>query len=449
MGWASLGSVTPGQPKRLAVALTCLALAATLVIGQVSVGQEPGPSIRSASGRSVERRSESLPPRRLRPRSTRTAARVREPVRNPGRVHRPSRTSPSSTRSIRPVRRTRGLGVRPRPASRVARRERPARLPGGSRCTDAGAGLDAYATCVSLVIALATPEPTPEPTPSPTPVAVIQPRRQAGRRRDAPSCASTATSSTITRVGANRTSASSSRSTIGSESGLLPSTLLAKFLGGAAERSRSIAKRMERVDPYAPMRELVGLQIHLLRDEATMLRQYAEFAREPTDAKLNLAERSRTQRGDDERRASPSPCSTQPSPRSTAKGPPATSRHGRIRVSRTKAAGWLAPMSDGPRYGRRAARGRRAQLASLDSDVPNQLDPSRPARDLRARSGIPRPGRGQPEWSRAHPARGTRHRYHDARPRHRRRDAGQLHVAEGGAAVARAASSASTADRGR
>jgi hypothetical protein len=45
------------------------------------------------------------------------------------------------------------------------------------------------------------------------------------------------------------------------------------------------------------MRELVGLQIRLLRDEATMLRQYAEFAREPTDSKLNLAERSRTKRG--------------------------------------------------------------------------------------------------------------------------------------------------------
>jgi hypothetical protein len=81
------------------------------------------------------------------------------------------------------------------------------------------------------------------------------------------------------------------------ESGLLPSTLLAKFLGGAAERSRSIARRMERVDPYAPMRELVGLQIRLLRDEGTMLRLYAEFARAPVGSKLELAERAREKRG--------------------------------------------------------------------------------------------------------------------------------------------------------
>jgi hypothetical protein len=80
-------------------------------------------------------------------------------------------------------------------------------------------------------------------------------------------------------------------------SGLLPSTLLANFLGGAAERSRSIAKRLERVDPYAPMHELVGLQISLLRDEGTMLRLYAEFAREPNDARLALAEEAREERG--------------------------------------------------------------------------------------------------------------------------------------------------------
>jgi hypothetical protein len=46
------------------------------------------------------------------------------------------------------------------------------------------------------------------------------------------------------------------------------------------------------------MRELVGLQIRLLRDEGTMLRLYAGFAREPTDAKLELAERAREERGD-------------------------------------------------------------------------------------------------------------------------------------------------------
>jgi hypothetical protein len=162
-----------------------------------------------------------------------------------------------------------------------------------SRCS---AGLDAYATCVSLIIALATPKPTPEPTPSPTPA----PSADAGPTGSAVRRAFLRDYCNVVDDYARRR-----RQNVSlvfelydwRESGLLPSTLLAKFLAGAAERSRSIAKRMERVEDYGPMRELVKLQIRLLRDEGTMLRQYADFAREPADALLRLAERSRTERG--------------------------------------------------------------------------------------------------------------------------------------------------------
>jgi hypothetical protein len=165
------------------------------------------------------------------------------------------------------------------------------------RCSSAVAGLDAYATCVSLVIALATPEPTPVPSPSPTaaPSSTPEPGRSTTRG---------AFLRQYCGVADNYLRRRQQNIRLVFEvydwqsSGLLPSTLLANFLGGAAERSRSIAKRLERVDPYAPMRELVGLQIRLLRDEGTMLRLYAEFAREPTDAKLELAERARAERGD-------------------------------------------------------------------------------------------------------------------------------------------------------
>jgi hypothetical protein len=165
------------------------------------------------------------------------------------------------------------------------------------RCTNATAGLDAYATCVSLVIALATPEPTPVPSPSPTPAPSSTPEPDRSTTRGAflrQYCG----------VADNYLRRRQQNISLVFEvydwqsSGLLPSTLLAKFLGGAAERSRSIAKRLERVDPYAPMRDLVNLQIRLLRDEGTMLRLYAEFAREPTDAKLALAEEAREERGD-------------------------------------------------------------------------------------------------------------------------------------------------------
>jgi hypothetical protein len=165
------------------------------------------------------------------------------------------------------------------------------------RCTNAGAGLEAYSTCVSLAIAFATPDPTPVPSPSPTPAPSTSPEPNGSTTRGA-------FLRQYCKVADDYTRRRQQNISLVFEvydwqsSGLLPSTLLAKFLGGAAERSRSIARRMERVDPYAPMRELVRLQVRLLRDEGTMLRLYAEFAREPTDRKLALAEEAREERGD-------------------------------------------------------------------------------------------------------------------------------------------------------
>ena len=46
-----------------------------------------------------------------------------------------------------------------------------------ARCSDASAELDAYATCRSLVEALATPSPSPTPTPEPTPKATQAPKK--------------------------------------------------------------------------------------------------------------------------------------------------------------------------------------------------------------------------------------------------------------------------------
>ena len=275
--------------------LVAFMLAATLLIGQVSLGQEPraiNPICEWAFGRAAER----------------VAAAASSSPAVTADVSAVAEASPALGASMLPIEDETFLDETIRLCAGLKDWEaglalHPGMLGGNdqraflaSRCTDAGAGLDAYATCVSLVIALATPVPTPVPTPSPTP-----------GPSSTPLPGGSTTKGAFLRQYCNVVDDYTRRRQQNvnlvfevydwHESGLLPSTLLAKFLGGAAERSRSIAKRMERVDPYAPMRELVGLQIRLLRDEATMLRQYAEFAREPTDARLSLAERSRAKRG--------------------------------------------------------------------------------------------------------------------------------------------------------
>jgi hypothetical protein len=275
------GSDSRRPPIRIVVAVTCLVLAGTLVGSQVNLAQEPGsinPICGWAFDRAAERVAEAAP--------TPTA------IADPEASVAPIEDEAFLDETIRLCAGLEdweaGLALHPELLGQTDPRAFLA-----SRCS---AGLDAYATCVSLVIALATPEPTPEPTPSPTPGPSSEPDPGGSTTRRA-----------FLRQYCNVVDDYERRRRQNvslvfqvydwHESGLLPSTLMAKFLGGAAERSRSIAKRMDRVDPYTRMRSLVSLQIRVLREEATMLRQYAEFAREPTDGRLSLAERSRDERG--------------------------------------------------------------------------------------------------------------------------------------------------------
>lgn len=285
MGRTTFGGLNSGQLRRLLVTLACLAFAATLVLGQASLGQETrtvNPICDWAFGRAADRVAAAAPSPAVTP----------DPEASPAPIE-------DVTFLDETIRLCAGLkdweaGLALHPG--LLREEDP-RAFLGERCTNAAAGLDAYATCVSLVISLATPEPTPEPTPSPTPLPSSGPELTGSTTRRhflSQYC------NVVDDYGRRRQQNVNLVFEVYDwrDSGLLPSTLLAKFLGGAAERSRSIAKRMERVDPYAPMRDLVRLQIRLLRDEGTMLRQYAEYARGPSDTKLSLAERSRAKRGE-------------------------------------------------------------------------------------------------------------------------------------------------------
>lgn len=286
MTMRSSAHVAPGHRTRIVAALIGLVFSATVVSGQDVVEPSPpriNPICDWAFSRAAERALASAPP---------TVAPDAGPSASPG----PAGDVTLLDDTIRLC-----AGIEDWEAGAALHpevlRETDPRSFLASRCSNTTAGLDAYATCVSLRLALATPQPTPEPTaePDPEPSPTARPgAKQASKR---------AFLRRYCEVGDDYYRRRQQNLDLVFEvyewysAELLPSTLLAGFLGGAATRSRKIATRMERLPDYPPARNLVHLQVLLLREEAAMLRGYSEFARKPTSSNLDLAEKARAKRG--------------------------------------------------------------------------------------------------------------------------------------------------------